>query len=105
MRLDGRPVATEGTPPFLQFNPEQGRLTGSSGCNRLNGEYRSWGPNGFTVLPLATTRMACPGTLAEQETRFVGALSRATHRIQAGTSLELLADGLPVARFEAEYLR
>ena len=105
VRLDGRPVATEGTPPFLQFNPEQGRLTGSSGCNRLNGEYRSWGPNGFTVLPLATTRMACPGMLAEQEARFVGAVSRATHRIQAGTSLELLADGLPVARFEAEYLR
>lgn len=107
VRLEGRPVPpAEGpTPPFLQFAPEQGRLTGSTGCNRLNGEFRSWGPNGFTILPLATTRMACPGKLAEQETRFLGALSRATHRIQAGTSLELLANGLPVARFEAEYLR
>ncbi|MCK6396569.1 META domain-containing protein [Zoogloea sp.] len=104
VRLEGRPVSAEGIPPFLQFNPEQGRLTGSTGCNRVNGEYRSWGPVGFTVLPLATTRMACPGAPAEQETRFLDALSRATHRIQAGSSLELLANGLPVARFEAEYL-
>ncbi len=105
VRLEGQPVSAAGTPPFLQFSPEQGRLTGSTGCNRLNGEYRGWGPSGFTVLPLATTRMACPGTQAEQETRFLDALSRATHRIQAGTSLELLANGLPVARFEAEQLR
>jgi len=105
VRLEERPVAAEGTPPFLQFKPEQGRLSGSTGCNRLNGEYRSWGAAGFTALPLATTRMACQGERGEQEVRFLGALARATHRIQAANSLELLADGLPLARFEAEYLR
>jgi len=105
VRLEGRPVTAEGTPPFLQFKPEQGRLSGSTGCNRLNGEYRSWGAGGFTALPLATTRMACQGERGEQEVRFLGALARATHRIQAANSLELLADGLPLARFEAEYLR
>lgn len=105
VHLEGRPVTAEGTPPFLQFKPEQGRLSGSTGCNRLNGEYRSWGSGGFTVLPLATTRMACHGERGEQEVRLLGALSRATHRIQAANSLELLADGLPLARFEAEYLR
>ncbi len=49
--------------------------------------------------------MACQGERGEQEVRFLGALARATHRIQAANSLELLADGLPLARFEAEYLR
>ena len=71
-------MAAEGTPPFLQFKPEQGRLSGSTGCNRLNGEYRSWGAAGFTALPLATTRMACQGERGEQEVRFLGALARAT---------------------------
>ncbi|WP_374495189.1 META domain-containing protein [Zoogloea sp.] len=106
VQLEGRAASISGqpTPPFLLFKPESGRLSGSTGCNRLNGEYRSWGVSGFAVLPLATTRMACPPPLGEQERHFLDALARATHRIQAGTQLELLADGVPVARFEADDL-
>lgn len=85
--------------PWLQFDPTQRRLLGATGCNRLSGEYRSWGAAGLSLLSLATTRMACPAS--DVESAFLHALSRATHRIQAGNRLDLLADGVPVARFIA----
>lgn len=104
VRLQGRPVpAADGRPAAsLEFEAGKGRLSGSTGCNRINGEYRSWGVTGFAVMPLATTRMACPAPLAAQEAALLHALNSATHRIQAGNVLELLAGGVPVARFEAE---
>ncbi|KAB2962878.1 META domain-containing protein [Zoogloea sp.] len=93
------------TPPaFLSFLPG-GRLAGSTGCNRIIGEYRSWGVAGLAVLNTATTRMACQSPAAEREAAVLDALRRSTHRIQAGTVLELLAEGIPLARFEAESLR
>lgn len=85
--------------PSIQFDAERRRLTGTTGCNRMSGEYRSWGGTGLSILPLATTRMACPEMAVESA--FLQALSRATHRIQAADRLELLADGVPVARFVA----
>lgn len=85
--------------PSIQFDAERRRVTGTTGCNRMSGEYRSWGGTGLSILPLATTRMACPEMAVESA--FLQALSRATHRIQAADRLDLLANGVPVARFVA----
>lgn len=85
--------------PSIQFDAERRRVTGTTDCNRMSGEYRSWGGTGLSILPLATTRMACPEMAVESA--FLQALSRATHRIQAADRLDLLADGVPVARFVA----
>lgn len=85
--------------PSIQFDAERRRITGSTGCNRMNGEYRSWSGTGLSILPLATTRMVCPAKAVESA--FLQALARATHRIQAADRLDLLADGVPVARFVA----
>lgn len=100
--LDGRPVATDTgrPPPTLRLDAAHRRIAGTTGCNRFGGEYRSWGASGFSVLPLATTRMACAAP--QDEADFLRALARATHRIQTGQTLELLTDGVPVARFVAE---
>ncbi|MFN3892904.1 MAG: META domain-containing protein [Beijerinckiaceae bacterium] len=57
----------------LQPLPD-GRVAGSSGCNRFNGKGAvSHGK--VEIGPLATTRMACPPALMDQETRYLKALA------------------------------
>lgn len=52
----------------LVFYPD-GRMVASVGCNRLIGSYRRHG--GILVIErLASTRMACPEGLGEQEAKF-----------------------------------
>ncbi len=69
----------------LQPLPD-GRVAGSSGCNRFNG---SGVINGGKVAIglLATTRMACPAALMNQESKYLKALV-------ASTRYEIGADGL-----------
>jgi heat shock protein HslJ len=58
---------------------DDGRVTGSGGCNRYFGPFERAG-EAIRIGPLAGTRMACPeppGT-AEQETAFLAAMERAT---------------------------
>ncbi len=50
------------------------KVTGSTGCNRLNGSYDLSGVNVIKFSPLASTRMACPGIT---EAKFVEALGQA----------------------------
>ena len=52
-----------------------GAVFATSGCNRFNGQVvAAPGMVTFTT-PLATTRMACPGTMGEQEELVLGALT------------------------------
>jgi heat shock protein HslJ len=46
---------------------------GSSGCNTFNGTYGTNG-NAVRISPLATTRLACPQDVMDQELAFLGAL-------------------------------
>lgn len=67
-----------------------GRLTGSTGCNNYNGEYKVDG-NKITIGPLASTMMFCndPAGVMDQETQFLAALqSAATYKLE-GNRLEL----------------
>ena len=83
----------------LRFEGDSGRVTGSTGCNRLTGPYTRDGAS-LRFGPAITTRMACADPrLNEQEQRFVAALQATErHQIERDT-LTLLGSAGPVARF------
>jgi heat shock protein HslJ len=56
---------------------QDGKISGSSGCNRFHGEFKVDG-SALKVGPLATTRMACEDELMTQERQFLQALEGAT---------------------------
>jgi heat shock protein HslJ len=64
----------------------EGRIAGSSGCNRYTGSGRF--ENGeVRIGAVATTRMACPPALMDQEAKFLKALA-------AAQRYEIGADGM-----------
>lgn len=65
----------------LQPLPD-GRVAGSSGCNRYTGKGTIAGGK-VDIGLLATTRMACPPGIMEQEDRFLKALA-ASRRYEIG---------------------
>lgn len=62
----------DNTQPALHFLAD-GRLAGSTGCNRIIGEYHSENSR-LTLLPAGTTMMACPEALMMQERRLLDLL-------------------------------
>jgi heat shock protein HslJ len=67
-----KPVAADPRHPvFIEFDPVDQRLAGSTGCNRFFSQYRLIGQAGFTVGDAGITRMACAGPKAEQERQMV----------------------------------
>ena len=72
------------TAPVLRF--EDGRVTGSDGCNQLNGEVRVV-EGGLAFGPLATTRMACAPEISAVADRIGPALSE--NAVQS----EMMLDG------------
>lgn len=60
--------------PVFVFSPS-GSISGTTGCNRFDGQIRT-APGAFALSdPFATTRMACPGPLETQEKEILGALT------------------------------
>ena len=58
----------------LLFSPGQvNKVSGSTGCNRLNGNFDLTGVNFIKFSPLATTKMACTGN--NNEAQFIEALA------------------------------
>lgn len=66
-------VAPAPTAPTMTFGAD-GRVFGSTSCNRFNGEYTLDG-NAISLGPLAVTKMACEAGLMEQEHRFLEVLN------------------------------
>ncbi|WP_345112541.1 META domain-containing protein [Hymenobacter algoricola] len=98
----GQPVAPTGdarAAHLLFFLP--GRLSGSTGCNRLNGTFELTGGDQLKFSPLATTRMMCPEPAAAAETRFVQALGTVKTYYVTDAALELRDGTVVVARFRA----
>lgn len=84
----------EGTQVTATFR-DDGRVTGSGGCNRYFGPYERAG-EAIRIGPLAGTRMACPEPpgAAAQEAAFLAAMERATTWSVREERLELrAADG------------
>ncbi|PCD03517.1 META domain-containing protein [Sphingomonas spermidinifaciens] len=78
-------------PATLRF--EGGRLTGTTGCNRLTARYSMAGET-VTIEAAATTRMACPGPAMAQEQRLTAALRGPLTLVQGKDGVMLAnADG------------
>ena len=96
--MRGLDSVPESAPPEIQFLTN-GRLTGSTGCNRMNGRYELDGV-AVDFDGLATTRMACEGAIGEIESLFVETLRSARYLELGPEFLDLFdGDGTRMARF------
>jgi heat shock protein HslJ len=78
--------------PTLAFDATQRRVTGSTGCNNLAGDYQQGGGN-LTFSSIATTRRACPPPFDALENRFLKALAQTASSTISGDTLVLLGGG------------
>lgn len=79
---------------------ENGRATGTTGCNRYNGTYELGAKGALRFGPIAMTQMACQG-LMEQEQAFGKALAATTSYSTSQGTLNLLdASAAVVATFK-----
>ncbi|TXC65330.1 META domain-containing protein [Piscinibacter aquaticus] len=80
-----------------------GRLSGHNSCNAMNGSFTLEGDR-IRIGPIATTRLACPELLREQEDRILTALELAvTARVRPDGLLEIRdADGRGLLRATRE---
>ena len=70
-----------------------GVVTGSGGCNRMRGQATISGTS-ITIAPLASTMMACPPAIMDQEGKFMSALEAArSFRIDPQQRKLFLFDG------------
>lgn len=65
----------DGIQATLTF-PETGRVAGSGSCNRFMGAVEITG-DAIKLSPIASSRMACPGAVMNQETKYLAALQAA----------------------------
>lgn len=77
------------------------RLSGSTGCNRLNASFELVGGEQMRLSPVATTRMMCPGPPAETEARLTQALGSVQAYRVTDSELQLLNGQTVLARFSA----
>jgi heat shock protein HslJ len=67
---------TVAAPPGLTLRLDQGKLTGSSGCNRYTAPFRAGdSPGDATVGPIVSTKMACPDSVMAIEQQFLARLA------------------------------
>lgn len=86
------------------LHPDSGRVSGSGGCNRLNGSYEVKG-NALKFGQLAGTMMTCPQGM-EVEQAFLKALQHARRWKRTGEELYLYDDkGVQLARLESRYMQ
>ena len=97
MVVDGKsPQVVAGRAPSLTFHPQDGTISGNSGCNSYGGNYTLSGEV-LSLSQMRQTLMACSGTgVMEQEDAYMRALGLVT-RVglnQANNTLALsTADG------------
>lgn len=82
----------EGTTAKIGF-PEAGKVAGNGSCNRFSGKVEI-GDGTIAVGPLASTRMACPPAVSDQETKFLRALEGATRLAADGPDLLIYSKDL-----------
>jgi heat shock protein HslJ len=70
----GFPEEIGATARFIQFGSD-GRVSGSTGCNRFTGTYSQDGST-LTIGTLATTRRACLPEVMRREEQFLEVLSK-----------------------------
>lgn len=89
--------------PWIVLDPRSKHVTGSGGCNRINGTYEA-GTGTLRFGPLAATMMACPSM--ETETAFLRALQETRRYRLSGRVLDLMDDrGKRLVRLEERNLK
>jgi copper homeostasis protein (lipoprotein) len=98
--LHGQPVKGGVGRMAFRLKLETGghHLSGSTGCNRLNGRYSLQG-DGLTLSELTTTRMSCPGGAAEKEQAYLQMLRDVTGWRLSGDRLILYGRKEEIASF------
>ncbi len=100
--MQGDSITADGparTIPRLEISLTQGRVTGTTGCNQLNGPVMA-DTHQIVFGPLATTKMACMGPDGAVETNFLRLLNQPmTYRIDSD-KLTLYRQGNPVLTFK-----
>ena len=104
LELQGDPVVTPESmrEAHLILASSDARAHGFSGCNNFFGGYKSDGDS-LSFSAMGATMMACAEGM-ETEQAFLKALSKTTRATISGQFMELYADDLLLARFEAVYL-
>lgn len=95
------PVSSPATPLTAEFSG--GRLFGSGGCNQYTTSYQTTGAQ-LSVGTIASTRMACPEPIMQQESRYFTALQGAQNYTINEQGLQITyqtAQGAGVLRFVA----
>jgi heat shock protein HslJ len=91
-------TALNGHPPVngggisAQFTAD-GKVSGSSGCNQYTGKYTVSGSNIKFDPSIATTMMACPQPIMDQESAYLKMLGEAKTYEVKGNELTLMDDG------------
>lgn len=86
----------EGSGANIQFDTENMRYSGSTGCNNFNGTY-TLDKKKLTLGEAATTRKMCPDM--KQEERMLKMLAQVTGFSQKGTELKLMGGDRVLAVF------
>ena len=85
--------------PWIRFNTDSNRVSGSGGCNRMSGPF-TLNADAMQFGALASTKMACADqALNQQEVDFFGALQSTDHYAIRGDTLVLLRGADVMARF------
>lgn len=93
-------AGSEDVSSFLRFG-EDGRVSGSDGCNEFSGAYEADGP-ALRLGPLASTQRACAGAAQKVAERVAPALER-VRSYETGADTLALKDGAgePLLRYRA----
>jgi heat shock protein HslJ len=95
-QIAGKPVTEN--PPELTLDRAKSIVSGSTGVNRLHGQY-SLNGNAIEFGPIATTRRAGTEEAMKMETRFLRKLEQVNGWHVADDHLELLKDGMIIMKF------
>lgn len=100
-KLMGKPPVT-GTGISAQFSND-GKVSGSAGCNRYSGTYTVSGSNITFSTPMAATMMMCEQQVMDQESAYFKALGEARTFAIKGEQLTLTGeDGTELAVYQAQ---
>ena len=85
----------------LTLQLEDGRVSGSGGCNRFTSSYEEEG-NSISFGSVASTRMACPDEIMSAERAYLAALGSAAWWSASGNELVLSdSSGEELLRYES----
>jgi len=97
--VGGEPVTaapSDRTPPTLRFGNE-GKATGSGGCNQYGSSYSRDGSN-LAFGPIGATKMACPAVMDLENAYFSALQSTQGYRLKDDSLILLDGEGRELAR-------